>query len=69
VPADVQARIRQATLQVMAQPAMQARLAELGSDVGSGATPEELARSLQAASDKQGARLRALGIKPQDLGG
>jgi tripartite-type tricarboxylate transporter receptor subunit TctC len=69
VPADVQARIRQATLKVMAQPAVQARLADLGCDVGSGATPEELARSLQAASDKQGARLRALGIKPQDLGG
>jgi tripartite-type tricarboxylate transporter receptor subunit TctC len=69
VPADVQARIRQATMKVMSQPAVQARLAELGNDLGSGATPEELSKSLHAASDKQGATLRALGVKPQDLGG
>ena len=69
VPADVQARIRQATLKVMAQPSVQARLAELGNDLGSSATPDELAQSLRAASDKQGATLRALGIRPQDLGG
>jgi hypothetical protein len=53
----------------MAQPAVQARLAYMGSDAGSGATPDELAKSLREASDKQGATLRALGIKPQDLGG
>lgn len=69
VPADVQAKIRQATLKVMSQPAVQTRLAELGSDLGSGATPEELSKSLRAASDKQGATLRALGVKPQELGG
>ena len=69
VPAEVQAKIRQATLKAMAQPAVQARLAELGNDAGTGASPEELARSLRAAYDKQGATLRALGIKPQDLGG
>jgi tripartite-type tricarboxylate transporter receptor subunit TctC len=69
VPAEVQAKVRQAALKVMAQPAVQVRLSELGNDVGSGATPEDLAKSLQAASDKQGAALRALGIKPHDLGG
>jgi tripartite-type tricarboxylate transporter receptor subunit TctC len=69
VPDDIQARIRQATLKVMSQPTVQARLADLGSDAGSGATPDELAKSLREASDKQGATLRALGIKPQDLGG
>jgi tripartite-type tricarboxylate transporter receptor subunit TctC len=69
VPAEVQAKIRQATLKVMAQPAVQTRLAELGNDLGSGASPEELSKSLRAASDKQGATLRALGIKPQELGG
>jgi tripartite-type tricarboxylate transporter receptor subunit TctC len=68
VPVDVQAKVRQAALKVMSQPAVQARLADLGNDVGSGATPEELAKSLRAASDKQGATLRALGVKPQDLG-
>jgi tripartite-type tricarboxylate transporter receptor subunit TctC len=69
VPADVQARIRQATLKVMSQPAVQTRLAELGNDLGSGASPEDLAKSLRAASDKQGATLRALGFKPLELGG
>lgn len=69
VPADVQDKIRQATLKVMSQPAVRSRLAELGNDAGSGATPQELAKSLQAASDKQGATLRGLGIKPQELGG
>lgn len=68
VPADVQAKVRQATLKAMAQPAVQARLAEMGSDAGSGATPEELAKSLRRDHDKQGATLRALGINPQDLG-
>ena len=69
VPADVQAKIRQATLKVMSQPAVQTRLAELGNDLGSGASPEDLAKSLRVASDKQGATLRALGVKPQELGG
>lgn len=69
VPADVQAKIRQATLKVMAQPAVQARLADFGNDVGSGATPDELAKSLKRDHDKQGETLRGLGIKPQDLGG
>ena len=69
VPADVQAKVRQAALKVMTQPAVAARLADLGNDVGSGASPEELSKSLREASDKQGAALRALGIKPQELGG
>ena len=69
VPADVQAKVRDTALRVMAQPAAKARLLELGFDQGSGATPEELTKSLQKAYDKQGAALRALGVKPQDLGG
>jgi tripartite-type tricarboxylate transporter receptor subunit TctC len=68
VPDEVQNKIRQATLKVMAQPAVQARLTDMGSDQGSGATPDELAKSLHEASDKQGATLRALGVKPQELG-
>ena len=69
VPADVQAKIRQAALKVMTQPAVQTRLAELGNDLGSGASPEDLAKSLRVASDKQGTTLRALGVRPQELGG
>lgn len=69
VPAEVQAKIREAVLKVMSQPAALARVVEFGLDQGSGATPEALSKSLRAAHDKHGATLRALGFKPQDLGG
>jgi tripartite-type tricarboxylate transporter receptor subunit TctC len=69
VPADVQARIRETALKVLAQPASKARLLEFGFEPGNGATPEEMGKALRAAHDKQGATLRSLGVKPQDLGG
>ncbi|MBK6613794.1 tripartite tricarboxylate transporter substrate binding protein [Ottowia sp.] len=68
VPADVQAKVRDTALKVMAQPAAKAKLLEFGFDQGGGATPEELSEALRKAYDKQGATLRALGVKPQDLG-
>jgi tripartite-type tricarboxylate transporter receptor subunit TctC len=68
VPAEVQMKVRETALKVMAQPAVRARLGELGSDPGTSATPEELARSLRVAYEKQGATLRGLGVTPQDLG-
>jgi tripartite-type tricarboxylate transporter receptor subunit TctC len=69
VPADVQARVREAALKVLALPASRARLLEFGLEPGSGATPEEMTKALRTAYEKQGAKLRALGVKPQDLGG
>jgi tripartite-type tricarboxylate transporter receptor subunit TctC len=69
VPAEVQTKVRDTALKVMAQPAAKARLLEIGFDQGSGATPDVLTQGLQTAYDKQGAVLRALGVKPQDLGG
>jgi hypothetical protein len=42
---------------------------EFGMDEGSGATPEELARTMRAAYEKQGETLRALGVNPRELGG
>jgi tripartite-type tricarboxylate transporter receptor subunit TctC len=69
VPAFVQARIRETALKVLAQPAAKARLQEIGFDPGGSATPEQLTQALQAAYEKQGATLRALGVKPQELGG
>jgi tripartite-type tricarboxylate transporter receptor subunit TctC len=69
VPADVQKKVRDTALKVLAQPASKARLLEFGFDQGSGATPEQLTQTLRAASDKQGATLRALGVNPKDLGG
>lgn len=68
VPADVQARIQSATQKVMAQPAFKSRLLEFGMDEGSGARPEELARTMRAAHEKQGEALRALGVNPRELG-
>ena len=71
MPADVQAKIRQATLKAMAQPAVQARLAELGTDAGSGARiADRLAKSLRATIRQAGRDLaRGWASKPQDLGG
>jgi len=69
VPADVQARVREVALKVLALPASRARLLEFGLEPGSGATPEEMTKALRTAYEKQGATLRALGVKPQDLGG
>jgi tripartite-type tricarboxylate transporter receptor subunit TctC len=69
VPADVQAKVRDTALKVLAQPAFKARLLEFGLDQGSGATPEELTKQMRTAYDKQGATLRALGVNPQELGG
>ena len=69
VPADVQKKVRDTALKVLAQPASKQRLLELGFDQGGGATPEQLTQSLRKAYDKQGETLRALGVKPQDLGG
>lgn len=69
VPEAVQARIRETALKVLAQPAAKARLLEFGFDQGSGAAPDALTQALRTAYEKQGATLRALGVKPQDLGG
>ena len=67
VPADVQARVRDSALKVLALPASKARLLEFGLHQGSGATPQEMTQALRAAYDKQGATLRALGVSPQEL--
>lgn len=69
VPAEVQTKVRNTVLKLMAQPAYKTRLLEIGFDQGSGATPEALAKDLRSAYEKQETMLRALGIKPEDLGG
>jgi len=69
VPAEVQARVRDTALKVLALPASKARLLEFGFESGSGATPEEMTKALRVAYEKPVATLRALGVKPQDLGG
>jgi tripartite-type tricarboxylate transporter receptor subunit TctC len=65
VPAAHQARLREATLKALQNPRLREQFAGLGLDAGSGATPEELARSLRAASERQAATLKAMGFKPE----
>mgnify|MGYP003693946443 CR=1 FL=1 len=65
VPADIQAKVREATLKVLQQPKVAERFKELGTDVGQPLTPEQLSQSLRAASDKHGANLKAIGFKPE----
>lgn len=69
VPAEVQAKIRSTAMKVISQPSYKTKLLEIGSDQGSGATPDVLTRGLHSAYEKQETVLKALGIKPQDLGG
>lgn len=65
MPADAQARLRQATLKVMEQKAVRDRLIEYGFGVGQPRTPEELVTSLQADFEKNGEMLRAINFKPE----
>ncbi|HSV82874.1 MAG TPA: tripartite tricarboxylate transporter substrate binding protein [Ramlibacter sp.] len=65
VPAAVQARLREATLKVLQQPRVAERFTDLGQDVGLPLTPEELSRSLRAASDKHAALLKSIGFQPE----
>lgn len=65
VPAAVQATVRAATLKVLAEPAVRAKILELGMEPGGTASPEELAKALQAASKRQVAALNAIGFKPE----
>lgn len=65
VPAAAQTALRDATLKAWAQPALRQKLLALGFDMPPAATPEELTRALQVASDKQAATLRAIGFKPE----
>ncbi len=66
VPADIQAKVREATLKALQQPKVAERFKELGGrDVGLLLTPEQLSQSLRVASDKHGANLKAIGFEPE----
>jgi tripartite-type tricarboxylate transporter receptor subunit TctC len=65
MPEQTQARLRQATLNVLEQPAVQQRLQELGFSVGLPRSPEELQRALKADFDKTGELLRSIDFKPE----
>jgi len=65
VPAATQAKIRDAVMKVLADPALRTRLLETGFDNGAGATPEELQKGLQADSERVGRVLKSIGFEPE----
>jgi tripartite-type tricarboxylate transporter receptor subunit TctC len=65
VPAAAQARLREATAKVLEQPTVRQRFAALGLDPAPASTPDDLARALRTASDRQAAALKAVGFKPE----
>jgi tripartite-type tricarboxylate transporter receptor subunit TctC len=65
VPAAAQARIREATLKVLATPAVRDRLLELGFDVGAPRSVADMTAGLKADYDRVGAVLQSIGFKPE----
>ncbi|KAF1061321.1 tripartite tricarboxylate transporter substrate binding protein [Variovorax sp.] len=65
VPAAAQARLRQATLKILEQPAVRERLQEIGLAVGQPRTSEELTKTLRTDYDKVGEVLRSINFTPE----
>ena len=65
VPAFVQARLRDATLKVLAQPQMRERLKDIGFEVGQPRSSDEMSKSLRADYERVGAMLKAINFKPE----
>ena len=65
VPAPVQAKLREAVLKVLDQPAARTRLSEIGFEVGQRRSPEELTKSLTADYARVGEVLKSIGFKPE----
>ncbi|CAM3999550.1 Bug family tripartite tricarboxylate transporter substrate binding protein [Roseateles saccharophilus] len=64
LPAAAQARLRAATLKVLAQPGLHERLLALGFEAGTSRTPEEMGADLRADFERVGAVLKSVGFKP-----
>jgi len=65
VPAAAQARVREATLKVLTQPAVRERLLELGFEVGAPRSVDDMVAGLKADYDRVGAVLQSIGFKPE----
>lgn len=65
VPAPVQARVRDAALKALTQPAVQERLRALGFDVGRPRTTDDMVQGLRADYERVGAVLKGIGFKPE----
>jgi len=64
-PAAAQARVREATLKVLARPAVRERLLELGFDVGAPRSVADIEAGLKADHERVGAVLQSIGFKPE----
>ena len=65
VPAPVQARLRDAALKALQQPAVRERVTALGMEPGLPATTDELAKSLRIAYERQASLLKSINFKPE----
>ncbi len=65
VPAAAQARVRESVLGVLKLPAVRERLLELGFEVGTPRSPDEMAAGLKADYERVGAVLQSIGFKPE----
>jgi len=65
VPAAQQERIRETVLRLLGQPALRAKLADLGFDPGQPRSQEELQQSLQADYRRMGDVLKSIDFKPE----
>lgn len=65
VPAAVQARLREATLKLLADPAMRTRMLDTGFEAGLPRRPDEMAKGLKADYDRVGVVLKSIGFKPE----
>ena len=64
-PAAAQTRVREAALKVLARPAVRERLLELGFEVGTPRSVDEIVAGLKADHDRVGAVLQSIGFKPE----
>ncbi|MCY0855164.1 Bug family tripartite tricarboxylate transporter substrate binding protein [Cupriavidus sp. D39] len=65
VPPAVVARMRDATLKVMQSPDIRKKIEDLGMEIGSPATSEELSADVRESSERQGELLRSINFKPE----
>ncbi|WP_280153879.1 tripartite tricarboxylate transporter substrate binding protein [Piscinibacter sp. XHJ-5] len=65
MPAELQARIRDAALKALARPAAVERLREVGFESGQPRTSQELSSSLKSDYERVGAVLKAIGFKAE----
>ena len=63
VPAPIQAKVRDAAMKALQDAKLRETFTTMGLAMGTSATPDELLAGLRSASDKQAARLKAIGFK------